>query len=148
LSEKATKIKTTFLWEQLILPREQKQQLRQICNRVLYEHIVYDEWGYDALLPYGRGICMLFVGKSGTGKTMAAQVIGKELGLQVYRVDISQIVSKYIRETEKNINAIFDEAMKSNIILFFDEMEALFAKRTDVKNANDRYTNMEVAFLL
>lgn len=148
LTQKATKIKTTFLWEQLILPQEQKQQLRQICNRVLYEHIVYDEWGYDALLPYGRGVCMLFAGKSGTGKTMAAQVIAKELGLQLYRVDMSQIVSKYIGETEKNINSIFDEAMKSNIILLFDEMESLFGKRIDVKSANDRYTNMEVAFLL
>lgn len=148
LTEKATKMKTAFLWEQLILPEQQKQQLRQICNRVLYEHIVYDEWGYDALLPYGRGVCMLFAGKSGTGKTMAAQVIGRELGLQVYKVDMSQIVSKYIGETEKNINTIFDEAIKSNVILFFDEMEALFGKRTDGKSANDRYINMEVAFLL
>lgn len=148
LTKKAIKMKTIFLWEQLILPEQQKQQLRQICNHVLYEHIVYDEWGYDALLPYGRGVCMLFAGKSGTGKTMAAQVIGRELGLQVYRVDMSQIVSKYIGETEKNINTIFDEAMKSNVILFFDEMEALFGKRTDGKSANDRYINMEVAFLL
>ena len=148
LSQKAMKIKAVFEWEQLILPEEQKELLKQVCYRVSYAHVVYDEWGYDALLPYGRGISMLFTGKSGTGKTMAAQVMGKELGLDVYKVNLSQIVSKYIGETEKNINMIFDEAMKNNVILFFDEMESLFTKRTDVKNANDRYTNMEVAFLL
>lgn len=148
LSQKAVKIKSAFEWEQLILPKEQKELLIQICNRVAYEHIVYDEWGYDALLPYGRGVSMLFAGKPGTGKTMAAQVMSKQLGLEVYRVDLSQIVSKYIGETEKNINAIFDEANKSNVILFFDEMDALFGKRTDVKSANDRYINMEVSFLL
>lgn len=148
LSQKAIKMKALFEWEQLILPQEQKELLKQVCYRVSCAHIVYDEWGYDSLLPYGRGVCMLFAGKSGTGKTMAAQVMGKELGLDVYKVDLSQIISKYIGETEKNINMIFDEAMKNNVILFFDEMEALFTKRTDVKNANDRYTNMEVAFLL
>lgn len=91
---------------------------------------------------------MLFAGRPGTGKTMAAQVMARELGLELYCVDLSRMVSKYIGETEKNINSIFEEALKSNVILFFDEMDALFSKRTEVKSANDRYVNMEVAFLL
>lgn len=148
LLQKTTKIKPAFYWEQLILPLEQKERLRQVCNRIHHQHIVYDTWGYKDLMPYGRGVSMLFAGKPGTGKTMAAQVMAKELGLDIYRVDLSQIVSKYIGETEKNINIIFEEALKSNVILFFDEMDALFSKRTEVKSANDRYVNMEVAFLL
>ncbi len=102
--------------------------LCQVCYRVSYAHVVYDEWGYDALLPYGRGISMLFAGKSGTGKTMAAQIMGKELGLDVYKVNLSQIVSKYIGETEKNINMIFGEAMKNNVILFLTKWSHFLQK--------------------
>ncbi len=148
LLQRAAKIEPVFCWQQLILPSEQKQKLQQICQRVQYQHIVYDTWGCGKNMPYGRGISMLFAGRPGTGKTMAAQVMARELGLELYCVDLSRMVSKYIGETEKNINSIFEEALKSNVILFFDEMDALFSKRTEVKSANDRYVNMEVAFLL
>ncbi|MGL4791078.1 MAG: ATP-binding protein, partial [Anaerotignaceae bacterium] len=110
--------------------------------------IVYDKWDFESILPYGSGLSMLFEGPSGTGKTMAAQIIAGELGLELYKVDISQVISKYIGETEKNLNEIFTEAQKNNVILFFDEMVAIFGKRGEVKDSHDKHINVEVAFLL
>ncbi len=148
LNEKASLIYSRYGAEDLILPAEQKQYLLNACNHVKYRHIVFDQWGFEEKLPYGKGISMLFGGPPGTGKTMAAQVIAHELGLEMYKIDLSQVVSKYIGETEKNLKAVFDEAGKSNAILFFDECDAILGKRTEVKDSHDRYANIETSFLL
>lgn len=145
---KANEIEQAFSWEQLILPEEQKSMLIQACNRFKYRHIVFDRLGYGSIVPYGRGVSMLLEGPPGTGKTMAAQIVAREIGLKLYRADISQIISKYIGETEKNIREIFDTARKNNVILFFDEMDSLFGKRVEAKGANERYINIEASFLL
>jgi SpoVK/Ycf46/Vps4 family AAA+-type ATPase len=109
---------------------------------------VLECWGFGARLASGRGLAVLFAGPSGTGKTMAAGVLARELGLDLYRIDLSAVVSKYIGETEKNLARIFDAAERANAILFFDEADALFGKRSDVKDAHDRYANIEVSYLL
>src|SRR5207248_4941858 len=111
-------------------------------------HIVYSEWGFERRIDSGKGLKALFAGASGTGKTMTAGVIARELGLDLYRIDLSGVVSKYIGETEKNLDRIFRAAHCSNAILFFDEADALFGKRSEVKDAHDRYANIEVAYLL
>ncbi|MCD8331769.1 MAG: ATP-binding protein, partial [Oscillospiraceae bacterium] len=108
----------------------------------------YYDWGFDRKVTYGRGLSILFAGVPGTGKTMCAQVIANELNMEMYKINISQIVSKYIGETEKNLQAVFTEARHSNCILFFDECDALFGKRSEVKDAHDRNANVEVAYLL
>ncbi len=148
LLEKAVLIKASYGFDDLILPQAQKQQLLSACNQVRFKHIVYDEWGFEEKLAYGKGLSMLFAGPPGTGKTMAAQVIAKEVGLELYKIDLSQIVSKYIGETEKNLKEIFAEGQRSNVILFFDEVDALLGKRTEQKDAHDKYANLEIAFLL
>ena len=109
---------------------------------------MYDEWGFDRKLALGKGLNVLFAGPSGTGKTMAAEIIAGELGLDLYKIDLSSVVSKYIGETEKNLARIFAEAETSNAILFFDEADALFGKRSEVRDAHDRYANIEIAYLL
>ncbi|MFZ5352371.1 MAG: ATP-binding protein [Bacillota bacterium] len=148
LEKKAHLIQPKYAWEDLVLPEDVKQQLRNAVNQVKYRHIVYGEWGFDKKLPYGKGLSMLFSGPPGTGKTMAAQVIANELTLEIYKIDLSQIISKYIGETEKNLNMIFTEAKHSNAILFFDETDALFGKRSEVKDSHDKYANIETAYLL
>ncbi|QZY57549.1 ATP-binding protein [Crassaminicella profunda] len=122
--------------------------MKNACNQVKYRHIVYQKWGYEQKLSYGKGLSILFTGPPGTGKTMASQVIANELYLEIYKVDLSQMVSKYIGETEKNLKELFDEAKKSNTILLFDEADALFGKRSEVKDSHDRYANVETSFLL
>jgi SpoVK/Ycf46/Vps4 family AAA+-type ATPase len=144
----ATVVLTKYTLNDLILPADQKQVLINACNHVKYRHIVLDEWGFDDKLAYGKGLSMMFGGPPGTGKTMAAQVIAHELGLEMYKIDLSQLISKYIGETEKNLKEVFQEARKSNAILFFDECDAIFGKRTEVKDSHDRYANMETAYLL
>ena len=113
-----------------------------------YRASVYDEWGFDRKLALGKGLNVLFAGPSGTGKTMAAEIIAGELGLDLYKIDLSTVVSKYIGETEKNLARIFAEAETSNAILFFDEADALFGKRSEVRDAHDRYANIEISYLL
>jgi hypothetical protein len=135
-------------WEQLILPEEQLEQLHEIVNRVLYAHVVQDNWGFSQHMSNSRGISALFAGESGTGKTLSAQTLAGELGLPLYKIDLSGVVSKYIGETEKNLRIIFEEAQSNSAILFFDEADALFGKRSEVKDARDRYANIEVAYLL
>lgn len=142
------KIKPKYEWKDIILPEDQMFQLREICNHARYRHIVYGQWGFDRKLSYGKGLNALFSGPPGTGKTMAAEVIANELGLDLYKIDLSQVVSKYIGETEKNLEKIFQEAGTSNAILFFDEADALFGKRSEVKDAHDRYANIETGYLL
>jgi len=135
-------------WRDLILPADRMQQLHEVCRAVRYRSRVYDGWGFEAKLALAKGLNVLFTGPPGTGKTMAAEVLGAELGLEVYRIDLSAVVSKYIGETEKNLAHVFADAETSNAILFFDEADALFGRRTEVKDAHDRYANVEVSYLL
>ncbi|MCL2576460.1 MAG: ATP-binding protein [Defluviitaleaceae bacterium] len=135
-------------WADLILPQAVKEQLEQITNRITNRERVFKEWGFDLILPYGQGTTVLLEGNPGTGKTMAAYALAERIGLPMYKIDLSAIVSKYIGETEKNLQALFDEAAKADCILFFDEAEALFGKRTDVKDSKDKYANLEISFLL
>ncbi|OMF89539.1 ATP-binding protein [Paenibacillus sp. FSL R7-0337] len=144
----ASKVQAMYTWDMLVLPEEQLNQLEEICRQVKYRAIVYGEWGFAGRLSLGRGLNILFSGPPGSGKTMAAEVIATELSLELYKIDVSQIVSKYIGETEKNLSRIFDEAETSNAILFFDEADALFGKRSEVKDAHDRYANVEISYLL
>lgn len=148
LEKKATLIYARYDWDQLILDKEQKDMLKNACDQVKFKHVVYDKWGFEKRLAYGRGVSMLFAGPPGTGKTMAAQVVANDLGIEIYKVDLSQIVSKYIGETEKNLNDLFNEAKKSNVILFFDETDALLGKRTEVKDSHDKNANLETSYLL
>jgi hypothetical protein len=144
----ARRIVPRFGWDDLILPPEQINQLREMSLRLRYSHVVQDEWGFGDHMPNSSGISALFAGDSGTGKTLSAEVIAKDLGLVMYKIDLSAVVSKYIGETEKNLNTIFTTAQSSNAILFFDEADALFGKRSEVKDARDRYANIEIAYLL
>ena len=148
LSALALKIKPKHTWDQIVLPADRIQQLREICNSVKYRAVVYDQWGFDRKLSLGKGLNVLFAGPPGTGKTMAAEIIAGELGLDLYKIDLSSVVSKYIGETEKNLSRIFNEAETSNAILFFDEADALFGKRSEVRDSHDRYANIEVGYLL
>ena len=135
-------------WDDIVLPDEALAQLRDICRRVIHKRQVLDVWGMGRKLPLGRGVAALFAGPSGTGKTMAAAIVGRELGLDVYRIDLSRVVNKYIGETEKNLGRVFDAAEQANVVLLFDEAEALFGKRSEVKDAHDRYANVEIGYLL
>ncbi|MDD3024828.1 MAG: AAA family ATPase, partial [Syntrophomonadaceae bacterium] len=148
LGKTAAKINTVYTWQELILPTDTVELLMMACNQMKNRHIVFGKWGFEKRLAYGRGLSMLFSGLPGTGKTMAAQVIAKELNLELYRIDLAQVVSKYIGETEKNLRHVFQEAESSNAILFFDEADALFGKRSQVKDSHDRYANIEIAYLL
>ncbi len=142
------KIKPKHTWEDIVLPKDQMAQLREITNYVKYKHVVYGDWGFDRKLSLGKGLNVLFSGPSGTGKTMTTGIMAGELGLDLYKIDLSAVVSKYIGETEKNLSKIFKEAETSNAILFFDEADALFGKRSEVKDSHDRYANIETGYLL
>jgi SpoVK/Ycf46/Vps4 family AAA+-type ATPase len=144
----AQKVNPVCDWNDLVLPPRTMQQLREVCATEKYRHVVYHEWGFDRRLALGKGLNVLFCGPSGTGKTMAASILAKQLGLDLYKIDLSTVVSKYIGETEKQLSQIFREAQSSNAMLFFDEADALFGKRSEVKDAHDRYANVEVAYLL
>jgi SpoVK/Ycf46/Vps4 family AAA+-type ATPase len=144
----ARKIVPRYRWDDIVLPADRIAQLREICNHLKYRERVYGDWGFGNKLALGKGLMVLFAGPSGTGKTMAADVIAGELGLELYKIDLSSVISKYIGETEKNLARIFDEAETSNAILFFDEADALFGKRSEVKDSHDRYANIEVGYLL
>lgn len=148
LKQTASRIETKYTWEDIILPVNVIEQLKNICNQMKFRHIVYGEWGFDKKLSYGKGLCALLFGPPGTGKTMTAQVIANELKLELYKIDLSQVISKYIGETEKNLQKIFEQAETSNAILFFDEADAIFGKRSEVKDAHDRYANIETSYLL
>jgi hypothetical protein len=148
LSSLAQRIKPIYSWDMIILPSDQMSQLEEICSQVKHKSIVYGDWGFNNRLSLGKGLNALFWGPSGSGKTMAAEVIARDLSLELYKIDVSQIISKYIGETEKNLSAMFAEAETSNSILFFDEADALFGKRSEVKDAHDRYANVETSYLL
>ncbi|MFZ4660024.1 MAG: ATP-binding protein [Caldilineaceae bacterium] len=148
LGQLAQKVNPVQRWQELILPQEILDQLRELCSRVAQRQRVLEEWGFGRKLPQGKGTAALFAGPSGTGKSMAAAVIASELGLDLYRIDLAQVVSKYIGETEKNLDAIFTAAQEANAILLFDEADALFGKRSEVRDAHDRYANLEISYLL
>lgn len=148
LQKYAKKVEGIYTMKDLILPSKQKQKIMHICNRIKNKKYVYEEWGMSEKSPYGNGVSVVFAGPPGTGKTMAAQVVASELGMELYRVELPAVVDKYIGETEKKLNRIFEEAEKSMAILFFDEADVLFSKRTEIKESNDKYNNMEIAFLL
>jgi SpoVK/Ycf46/Vps4 family AAA+-type ATPase len=144
----AQKIEPAATWRDLVLPEPQRQILRDISAHVRQRAKVYDAWGFRAKGARGLGISALFAGSSGTGKTMAGEVLADELRLDLYRIDLSQVVSKYIGETEKNLRRVFDVAEEGGAILLFDEADALFGKRSEVKDSHDRYANIEVSYLL
>ncbi|MBD1823640.1 ATP-binding protein [Cyanobacteria bacterium FACHB-DQ100] len=148
LAELAQWIAPAATWEDLVLPEPQKQLLREIAIQVRHRNTVYERWGFASKGARGLGISALFSGLSGTGKTMAAEVLANELQLDLYRIDLSSVVSKYIGETEKNLRRVFDAAEQGGAILLFDEADALFGKRSEVKDSHDRYANIEVSYLL
>ncbi|MEH2050320.1 ATP-binding protein [Nostoc sp.] len=148
LDELAQRIEPSGDWEDLVLPDAQKQVLREIAAHVRQRSTVYNNWGFGAKSARGLGISALFAGGSGTGKTLGAEVLAHKLRLDLYRIDLSSVVSKYIGETEKNLRRVFDAAEQGGVILLFDEADALFGKRSEVKDARDRYANIEVSYLL
>ncbi|MBE2222687.1 MAG: ATP-binding protein [Anaerolineae bacterium] len=148
LAALAQKITPLYTWADIVLPEETKTQLHEICRRVACRYQVLHQWGFDSKLSLGKGTNALFSGPSGTGKTMAAEIVARELGLDLYKIDLSGVVSKYIGETEKNLDRIFRAAENANAILFFDEADALFGKRSEVRDSHDRYANIEISYLL
>jgi hypothetical protein len=148
IDDLAQRITTRQKWDDLVLEPDATAQLREISSQVAQRARVYERWGFAARLTRGRGISALFAGPSGTGKTMAAEILAGELGLELYRIDLAGVVSKYIGESEKNLRRVFDAAEQSGAILFFDEADALFGKRTDVKDSHDLYANIQVNYLL
>jgi hypothetical protein len=148
MDDLAQRIQPAAGWNDIVLPADQLRLLRDVSAHVRQRARVYEEWGFGKRGSRGLGISALFAGASGTGKTMAAEVIAGELNLDLYRVDLSQVVSKYIGETEKNLRRIFDAAEEGGTVLLFDEADALFGKRSEVKDSHDRYANLEVSYLL
>ncbi|MFF0739596.1 ATP-binding protein [Streptomyces sp. NPDC004111] len=144
----AVKVDAAHRWEDLVLPPDSLDQLRELCARVAHRERVLNDWGFGARLTLGRGVCALFAGPPGTGKTMAAGIVARELGIDLYRIDLAGVVSKWIGETEKNLDRIFAAAATANAVLLFDEADALFGKRSEVRDAHDRYANIEVSYLL
>jgi len=144
----ARRIKPIFTWNDIVLPRDQIEHLREVCAHIRHRQRVFGDWAFDRKVSLGKGVGILFSGASGTGKTMAAEIIANELALDLYKIDLSCIVSKYIGETEKNLSRVFTEAEQSNAILFFDEADAIFGKRSEVRDSHDRYANIEINYLL
>lgn len=148
LDSAAQRIDPVATWEDLVLPEDRLAQLWQVVSQVRNRHRVHRDWGFAARMNRGLGVSALFAGESGTGKSMSAEVLARELDLDLYRIDLSAVVSKYIGETEKNLRRLFDAAEGGGVILFFDEADALFGKRSEVKDAHDRYANIETNYLL
>jgi hypothetical protein len=144
----AQRIEPVASWDDLVLPADEVAVLREIAAQLSHRELVYERWGFASKSARGLGISALFEGPSGTGKTMAGEVLARELGLDLYRIDLSQVVSKWIGETEKNLRRVFEGAEAAEAILLFDEADALFGKRSQVKDSHDRYANIEVSYLL
>jgi SpoVK/Ycf46/Vps4 family AAA+-type ATPase len=144
----AKKIQPKYTWKDIVLPEDSLAQLGEICQWVKHHHQVLGEWGFDRKLSLGKGVNALFSGPSGTGKTMAAEIMANKLALDLYKINLSTVISKYIGETEKNLERIFTAAENANAILFFDEADALFGKRSEVRDSHDRYANVEISYLL
>ena len=148
LSQKATKVKANFGFEDIVMNPSQRETLEHAIDQMNYRKQVYENWNYTKKYPYGRGLSVLLFGAPGTGKSMCAQVIAHELNLELYRVDLSKVIDKYVGETEKSISMIFREAKKCNVVLFFDECDTLFAKRSDDGGSNQASANNKTALLL
>lgn len=148
LESVAQRVRPVATWDDLVLPERQVAQLDQVASQVRHRHRVHRDWGFAARMNRGLGVSALFAGESGTGKSMTAEVLARDLDLDLYRIDLSAVVSKYIGETEKNLRQLFDAAEGGGVILFFDEADALFGKRSEVKDAHDRYANIETNYLL
>jgi len=148
LDELAERVTPVARWDDLVLPPATIALLREIAAQARQRHTVFHAWGFGGTTGRGHGLAVLFVGDSGTGKTLAAEVLANDLALDLHRIDLAQVVSKYIGETEKNLRRVFDAAEEAGGILFFDEADALFGKRSDVKDSHDRYANIEVSYLL
>ncbi len=144
----ARKIDPLYAWQDIVLPDDALEQLHELSQRVTHRAQVLDTWGFGRKLSQGKGLNALFAGPSGTGKSMAAEVIANDLRLDLYKIDLASVVSKYIGETEKNLDRIFTAAENANAILFFDEADALFGKRSEVRDSHDRYANIEISYLL
>ena len=144
----AERLRTDYTWDDICIEEAQKKVLMMACDRYMHRNRVCRDLGIESTGAYGNGVSVLLYGPPGTGKTMAAQVVANEVGLPLFRVDLSQLSSKYIGETQKNLSKVFDEAAKTNVILFFDEADSVFAKRTEVDSSNDKYANSDSAFLL
>lgn len=143
-----TMVKAGYSWADLVLPKRQREQLKAACSRILHKWQIYHAWGFGQKIAYGKGVSMVFSGPPGTGKTMSAGIVADYLGTTLFRVDLAAVVSKYIGETEKNLSEVFETAKKGQGVLFFDEADVLFSKRTEVNNSNDKHSNMEAAYLL
>lgn len=148
LGSLARRIDPGYTWDDIVLPDDVMAHLREVTAHVRQRDRVFDEWGFAEKYSLGNGYNVLFTGPPGTGKTMAAEIVAGDAGLDLYRVDLSNVVSKYIGETESNLGQLFDEAARSNAVLFFDEADALFGERTEVQDSHDRYANVEVNYLL
>jgi hypothetical protein len=148
LTHIATRVKRLPRWEQVALPGDIIDSIREFVARISQRKTVYETWGFDEKMSTSRGLTALFYGPPGTGKTMVAGLIARELGLELYRIDLARIVSKWIGETEKNLAEVFDAAEDGQVVIVFDEADSLFAKRTEVKSSVDRYANLEVNYLL
>jgi ATP-dependent 26S proteasome regulatory subunit len=148
LDHVASRVSRLSDWEDVALPEEMLDSLREFIGRARHRRTVFERWGYDAKMTTSRGLTSLFYGPPGTGKTMVAGLIARELGLDMYRVDLARVVSKWVGETEKNLAEVFDAAEDGQVLILFDEADSLFAKRTDVRSSNDRYANLEVNYLL
>jgi SpoVK/Ycf46/Vps4 family AAA+-type ATPase len=148
LKSVAERVEHSHRWEDLVIPVDVYESLREMISYVRHATKVYDEWGFGGRHGVSQGVSALFAGPPGTGKTMCASVMARELDMELFRVDLSRVVSKWIGETEKNLSKVFDEAQHSNAIILFDEADSLFARRTEVKSSVDRYANLEVNYLL
>jgi AAA+ superfamily predicted ATPase len=144
----AQEVKTGHRLGDLVLPPAHRQRLQEVLNYARHRDQVFETWGFAAKIPSSKTLCLLFHGPSGTGKIMAASAIANELGLSLYKIDLANVLSKYIGETEKQLAQMFDQAEAMNIVLFFDEAESLFSKRTETRDAHDRYANLQTGYLL
>jgi SpoVK/Ycf46/Vps4 family AAA+-type ATPase len=144
----AMRLEPRYSWDDLVLPPDQTKQLHGVAARLQFRSVVHRDWDFGKKMTRGRGLGVLFTGSAGTGKTMAAEVLARELSLRLFQIDLATVVSKYIGETEAHLSVIFREAELSQSLLFFDEADALYGKRTEVKDSHDRYANIEVNYLL
>lgn len=144
----AHKVSAKHTWSDLVLPPGTLDQLHEFCARVINSEYVLKQWGFARKLSMGKGTTAVFAGPSGTGKTIAAEVIANEIKLDLYKVDLAAVISKYIGETEKNLDRIFTVAENASAVLFFDEADAFFGKRSEVRDSHDRYANIEISYLL
>jgi SpoVK/Ycf46/Vps4 family AAA+-type ATPase len=143
-----TKLACPYTWDDIVLPAAMRKQIEELASQARLQTAVLEDWGFERLCPMGRGISALFAGPSGTGKTMAAQIIARALDRELCRVDLAEVVNKYIGETEKRLKRVFDACERAAVVLFFDEADALFGQRTQVRDSHDRYANIQIDYLL